>query len=439
MRAGSAPPCAVPAEARAPRRRRRPAAARREQASAGSSSASRACGVHRLQRVERHGLRPARTATAGVASQRDKMRAAAERRADVLGQHADIGALAAVDAQHRRPAASNRRARARGSSTLRGARGNLDAFARIFVKWRPACLSAECMRRHLRDRAGEARQCPSMLAARDTARPRSVSLRPPHRRSSSRCRSARSRRILVARRAAPARTWSPRRSKRQQARGQRVERAGMSGLLGREQAPRPLQRGVGRQARRLVEQQHAVDTARGAAARIARHGSRRAARAAVRSAPVPASRPQTACVDRRLVDQLRHRTRLDRIVVGEVQLRHRVERERCDELASAGNRPCAAAPVTASAACSRLARCVKKTFACDRSGVTSTAVIVTGPTRGSFTSSRRSSASSRWIWSATRLRPWRICFSGISVARSAMSQASAPLRRSRRPRAGRPP
>src|SRR3990172_12022675 len=46
-------------------------------------------------------------------------------------------------------------------------------------------------------------------------------------------------------------------------------------------------------------------------------------------------------------------------------------------------------------------RRVKNTFACDRSGETSTDVSVTMPTCGSRTSRRSRSASSRWIRSAT--------------------------------------
>ena len=83
-----------------------------------------------------------------------------------------------------------------------------------------------------------------------------------------------------------------------------------------------------------------------------------------------------------VVDQLREvHARLDRVVVGEVQLRHGVEdkpareraaqeagrvRQRRDRLV--GMR--------------RPARCVKWTFACDRSAVTSTSVIVTGRRAG---------------------------------------------------------
>src|SRR3954454_494362 len=44
-------------------------------------------------------------------------------------------------------------------------------------------------------------------------------------------------------------------------------------------------------------------------------------------------------------------------------------------------------------------RMVKNTFACDRSGETSTEVIVTIPTRGSRSSRWIRSESSRWIWS----------------------------------------
>ena len=47
-------------------------------------------------------------------------------------------------------------------------------------------------------------------------------------------------------------------AQRQQAGGQRVERAGVAGLLGAVQPLGLLQRVVARQAQRLVEQQHAV-------------------------------------------------------------------------------------------------------------------------------------------------------------------------------------
>src|SRR6185295_9934221 len=60
------------------------------------------------------------------------------------------------------------------------------------------------------------------------------------------------------------------------------------------------------------------------------------------------------------------------------------------------------------------ARWVTKIFACERSPDTSTAVIVTRPTRGSLTWSRRSSASSRWICSPTRCARCECFFTSVA-------------------------
>src|SRR3546814_9675602 len=58
----------------------------------------------------------------------------------------------------------------------------------------------------------------------------------------------------------------------QQAGGQRVEAAGMAGLACAEQVAHPLQRLVGTQAARLVEQQDAVEAAEPGTRRFAHAG-----------------------------------------------------------------------------------------------------------------------------------------------------------------------
>ena len=100
-------------------------------------------------------------------------------------------------------------------------------------------------------------------------------------------------------------------AERQQSRRQRIERPRVAGLLGGVEPLRALQRRVRRKAGGLVEQQHAVDPpARGPGGG---------------GAPEPSGIRLLVGRDG-FVDQLRQaHAGLDRVVVGEVQLRHRVE------------------------------------------------------------------------------------------------------------------
>ena len=111
-----------------------PAGQSASSASAGSSSASRsASSAPRARRASPH--RATSSAPAGGAAQRRQVGAAAERLADVLGQRADVGALAA--ARRRSPAMSRRRSRRRRCAWIvtRARRAlDLDAGARVVVQ-----------------------------------------------------------------------------------------------------------------------------------------------------------------------------------------------------------------------------------------------------------------------------------------------------------------
>ena len=252
-----------------------------------------------------------------VAVRRSAARCAqhAERGADVLGEHANVGALAAR--RRRRIGVGRRPVDERQCVDLDVARRarNLDAGARVLVVRAARGTSAPSTRGGTcDDRADEARKRRFEIGRASNVRPAALhGSRLPRRRWSSRCRSARSRRSAWARRAAPARTSSPRRSTAAAGR----TRAGRACRCARpsrasNRSLRALQRGVRREADRLVEQQHAVD----APARTARSARARSS---------PTSGVRLAVGRDGVVDQLRQpHAGLDRIVVDEMQLRHRV-------------------------------------------------------------------------------------------------------------------
>ena len=198
-------------------------------------------------------------------------------------------------------------------------------------------------------------------------------------------------------------------AERQQPGRQRIERAGVPRLLG----------AVAGASRAAARRSTRGPTACRAAARRRRRrrGSRRgpAWRIAhqcgcLRSAATASSISFDSCMPD-----------LDRVVVGEMQLRHRVEPKPVRKLGAQEARRVLQRLDRRRRRARAPARCVKKTFACERSGDTSTAVIVTMPTRGSFTSVRSSSASSRWIWSPTRCARCDVFF--MTVIRPAARRA----------------
>ena len=178
----------------------------------------------------------------------------------------------------------------------------------------------------------------------------------------------------------------------------------------------------------LVEQQHAVD------APARRRGTPRAARQ--RRACWSAATASSISCDRRM-------PRLDRVVVGEVELRHRVER-RAGATSSLRRKPAVRASArTVSSACSRPARCVKKHLRVRQVGATPRrAVIVTVPDARILHLVAQQLGELALDLVADALRALRM-FLHVALHRLRHSTrgcatASARPRRSRRPRAGRP-
>ncbi len=91
------------------------------------------------------------------ARQRGQMRAAAERRADVFSERADVGALAAVHAQPHIGRAPIQQGKSMDLDRARMT-GDLHALARVLVVFAPVALERGMARRHLRDAAHKARQ-----------------------------------------------------------------------------------------------------------------------------------------------------------------------------------------------------------------------------------------------------------------------------------------
>src|SRR5215470_12335426 len=173
---------------------------------------------------------------------------------------------------------------------------------------------------------------------------------------------------------------------RQEARCQRIERAGVAGLCGAIEPARPLERRVRGQPARLVQKQHTVDRLPGGGHRLRRRrGVRRAASLATASSircvrRMPCS--TDASYAKRNSGTLWILSRAPSIV-------RRKPAARCN-------------PAVCSASVSAGPSDVKNTLAWARSGEISTPVSVIMPTRGSLSSVRRISDSSRWISPATR-------------------------------------
>jgi hypothetical protein len=184
--------------------------------------------------------------------------AAAQCGADVLGQHADVGALAAGDFQRRqrRLPVSHRK-----PLDPRFARHavELDALARVRVIGAAVALQRRMHWRHLQDAPAKGRQRRLDGGAVEVDRRGGDHLAV----DVATCRAdaeAHLRHIRLVRVEQHLRELGGvAEAQWQKAGGEGIERAGVPGLLGFEQALRRLQRGIRRHAGRLVEQQHAVD------------------------------------------------------------------------------------------------------------------------------------------------------------------------------------
>ena len=193
------------------------------------------------------------------AAQRRQVGAAAERLADVFAERADVGALAAADVD--RPAGRPRRRRRRIAwiVTRRARALDLDAGARVFVQRLAVVLQRRVHRRHLVDRAGEARRRPRQ-ARRGRRRLGAVRTHVAFGVAGGRRHAQAQRRAgsLVGVEAAPARTWSRRRSRAAAGRSPagRACRCGRPSRRDRGAWPSAARRCS--KAQRLVEQQHAM-------------------------------------------------------------------------------------------------------------------------------------------------------------------------------------
>src|SRR5437868_1153090 len=185
------------------------------------------------------------------------MRAGPERRADVLGERADIGSLAAANAQldERRSEAEELEA-----ADLHRATRALDALAlaRELVERHAVALQRRMHRRHLLDGAAKAAEDRLELGRRhlDRALLEHAALGV----AGARAAAELERRevLLVGVEKRPGELGRLAEKHDEQARCQRVERAGVAGLPRMQRALRRLQRGVRAQAERLVEEQRAV-------------------------------------------------------------------------------------------------------------------------------------------------------------------------------------
>ena len=194
------------------------------------------------------------------APQGSQVATATEHLADVLGKSADIRPLAAINVEFY--AISFERAQIK-RVYRHGARGpfQFDPLPGIFVKWAAVALEGGMHGRHLQDVATEAGEHRFKLFARHRHRPgfQNPALRirgiGAHTEPDGRGIA------LVRGEQFPGKLGRLAEAERQQPGSHRVERAGMSGLGGIEQAPDLLQGGVGGHAGRLVEQQDAVDPA----------------------------------------------------------------------------------------------------------------------------------------------------------------------------------
>src|SRR5690606_21768799 len=167
-------------------------------------------------------------------------------------------------------------------------------------------------------------------------------------------------------------------------RGERVERAGVAGLACAERAARLLERRVGAQAERLVEEERPIDRPGADRPRSGHSGSLSSSS----RLPVPTAR------------SMRRESRSPRSTDSSYTKRSSGVVYICRRCASCRRRkPAAALSPSVASAARPSCRVVKKTFACEKSGETSTAVRVTMPTRGSRTSRASRPESSRWIWS----------------------------------------
>ena len=139
-------------------------------------------------------------------------------------------------------------------------------------------------------------------------------------------------------------------TQRQQTGGERIERAGVAGLLRQIETLGANQRVVARQAERLVEQQHAVERAtRHAGAlrcgHVRKTGSSKCTETALNELQLRQCSPERGdsvqrarsvffrAIGVRLVDQTRHFDGpLDRLVVMEMQRRHRMDVQALEQL-----------------------------------------------------------------------------------------------------------
>ena len=175
------------------------------------------------------------------------MRAAAERAADVLRQHADIGAFAAGNAQHRVGRGPFDKGQRMNRDGPRRAR-NLDAFARVFVIITAAILERGMAWRDLRDGAAQRGKRAQDLVAREigAAALRLDAFGVAGRR---RCAETHGRDIfLVGIEQRLRELGRVAETNGEEPRSGRIERSRMPRLLGRVEPPRPLQRRVGRKA-----------------------------------------------------------------------------------------------------------------------------------------------------------------------------------------------
>ena len=186
------------------------------------------------------------------------MRTATEHTTDILGQHADIRSLAALDVEHGVRAAPVEQPQCMDLDLARGAR-NVLSGTRIFVIGAPLELQRRKRGRHLRDAADEFAQCRLERRSRnvDGARVAHDALGVARGRGDA---QAHGRRIALGRVEQQLRELGGlAEAQREQSRGQRVERPRVPGLFRAVEPFGSLQRGVGREPDRLVEQQHAVD------------------------------------------------------------------------------------------------------------------------------------------------------------------------------------
>ena len=228
-------------------------------------------GRQRFQRIEGDG--PVRfEAARGRAHKAQQMSAAAERAAQVFGQGAHIGAAGAAHLKTQYVAFQRKQLQLRDAHPARRARQG-DAGAGVLVQRPAGDFEGGIHGRGLLDFAAQRCHGRFDLRGRDLrgARFQDIALGVA---GSGGDPQAHHRAVALVRPQQKLRKLGrvPE-AQRQQAFGKGIQRAGVAGLGGIEQAARTLQRGVRRQAGRLVEQEQAVHRLAGRFHGAARRGS----------------------------------------------------------------------------------------------------------------------------------------------------------------------